>query len=226
MEHSSETDNTLLKNVLQVFTDPTAAFNRIKVIPRYKAALLILMLFAFISSLINYLDGSLASSLFETANEIDSSYTLAEANTQSLRLVLAGVIFTPIALVIAGFIYHVGVMIQSKTGYSKTFTVIVYAQLITSLGLVISLVILKLTGTNIVFNPLMFLNAEDLSPMMNTLLSYLDIFKIWAFYILFTGFRVIHDMTKKEAVITASIPFLLALILNIIIASIISSLSL
>lgn len=206
----------MIHSIINIFTDPQAAFVSIKKKDNLIKVLVIVTILVLAMSVINLADGTAAEAIYLSNSSLDPSYTLGQA--ESLAQLFAGltIIFLPLFLVLSAFIVHIIVMIQGKTGFKKTLTIIVYVHLISILGQLIALLVFKATGTTLQYNAFMFLDAANLHPVMSSLIGILDIFTIWRSIVLFFGFKIIHDMTKKEAAITTVLPLVISFIFMIV----------
>lgn len=209
--------------LLKIFTEPKNTFESIKEKNKILLPFIIIVVISIVAPLLNLMDGTLEAGIIEqlqlSGQEV-TDQTLQIGKISAFVMVILASVLTPF---ISAFIYHLVCMFQSKTGYKKTLTVIVYANLILALQTILVTLIYKVTGTAIMFSPLMFMDYNTLSPILSTLLSFINIFTIWYMTIIYIGLRVMHDMTKKEAWITISIPLILRILLALISTSLVAN---
>lgn len=206
-----------------IFTEPTKTFERLKERPRILIPYILIVLVALLTPLLGLMDGTLETGIIEQLNlakQTVNDESIQIAKFSAFAVVIVAALLIPI---ISAFFYHLFCMFQSKTGYKKTLTIIIYANLIASLQSLIILFIHKISGITIIFSPIMFLDYNSLNVVISTLLSYINVFTIWYTILIFIGMRTIHEMTKKEAWITISIPLVFKILLTLIASSMMSS---
>lgn len=144
----------------------------------------------------------------QVSDELINVFTLLTAG--------AGILAVIAIPFLVALIYHVLAMLQSKTGFKKTLSLYMHVQLIPLLNSVIVYAVQSITGKTIEFSPVMFLAPETTSNVIMILASYLNIFTIWTYVLLYIGFRKTHEMNEKEALITIAIPMILGLVIMLI----------
>lgn len=206
----------MFKNLIGIYTDPTKAFENIKMKTNIIIPLLIIVIVATVGPLVNLFDGTLETLIID---QIQASGQVLDASTIKLGKIMAVVtviIGSFVVPFIAALVYHIMCMVNSKTGYKKTLSVIVYSNLILSLQTVIILTIYKVTGVNIIFSPHMFMSTESATSVLGSIIGHVNLFYIWYLFVLFIGFKVVHEMTKKEALITILVPLSIKIIFSVI----------
>lgn len=221
MENNYELENqeplNLLHRIGAIYTDPKSAFESLREKPKFFGAYIVVILISCISLLWRYFDGSAEKMLIDTLVSTGQPVT-EQIITISKMIALFGGLFVIIVVpFIVAFFYHLMVMINSETGYKKTLTIVSHSSLISGLNSIITILILKITGITIQFSPAMFLDISSVDPIIYTLLSFLNIFIIWQMLVNIIGFKTIHHMPTKNAIITTVVPTLCVLIISVLV---------
>lgn len=197
------------QRLIAIYTEPKKAYESLKENPKFLGAYLITLLISSIAVLWGFFDGSTEKLMID---QLVSSGQPVSDDILSV-MVISGVVVGLLLMVIGPFInaffYHILVMINSETGYKKTLSITTHASLIGALNSLITILILKVSGITIMFSPAMFMDATTTNTVVYTLLSFLNIFVFWQYFVTFVGLKTVHKLKNSGAFITLLIPNLI-----------------
>ena len=208
-ENATVENISTFSKIVKTFTAPTEAF---KVIKTHKNILFVYLIYILASAgmlFLQFADGSMKELIIE---QLVTGGT--EITDQVIQLgLIMGVVFSGLIIAImplvGALIYHVICMLMGKTGFGKTLTVILHAMLIPIAGSIIIYIVKATADIDLLFSPLMFLDVTTMSAIAISLLSLIDVFTIWYMVVLFIGFKIVHELSQKEAIILIAVPFAL-----------------
>jgi LytS/YehU family sensor histidine kinase len=216
-EFIDETEElTFIQKVVGMVSDPKPAFESIKNSPKIMAIYLFTVLFSLIPIVWNYFDGSAKELILEQFKESGQPITEELINVTTIGGVVGGIVAITLLPFLVAFFYHIFAMIQSHTGYKKTLAIYLYSSIVSLIGQWIILIVTKFSDMTIAFSPAMFLDPVSVSPILYAIIASLDLFVFWTMFVMFVGFRSVHDMNKKEATLAVAAPYVLSIIIGIV----------
>ncbi|MDT2047991.1 MULTISPECIES: Yip1 family protein [Bacillaceae] len=198
-------------SVFKFIFSPGAEFDKMKQRPAIVASLILVILLSAAAFALSTITPENLASLQELGLEPDDSMKL-------FSMIGAGIgalIVTPIAMLIGAGILLLIVKIGKGTAkYKHMFSLTAFITFITMLGLLLNTVIAVVagTGTNITsLNGLV--GAEG---AVGGVLASIEIFSIWSLILTAMGLQKVGGLSKKAAIIIASVFFVLSVISQII----------
>lgn len=193
----------IIEKCMMMFYEPSKAFEVIESEKSLKKILLVYYVFNMISSLLVY------HGLNEVLADNEPN---AAAAVKGILYLFTLIVIVVQPLLIALF-YHVVAMILGYSGYLKTLKTYLYSAIISTLGITIARIITIITGDYFSFTPMVFLDSSLRSELPFFYLESLDLFSIWSLIVFGIGLTFVHQMKKKEAMITIIVPVILSFII-------------
>ncbi len=214
---NNETEQlTFMQKVIGIVSDPKLAFDSIKESPKVMGIYLFTVILSIIPLIWSFVDGSSKELIIEQLKATGQPITEELINITTIGGVVGGAVVIALLPFIIAFFYHIVAMIQSHTGYKKTLVIYLYSSIVSIIGQWIILIVTKLTDMTIMFSPAMFLDQTTVSPVLFTILASIDLFSFWTMFVMFVGFKSVHDMNKKEATLAVFAPYVLSIILGVV----------
>lgn len=216
-EMMNEEENlSFLQRVLAIFTEPKRAFDSMKSSPKVLGVYILIVLMLCAPIILGFIDGSMEEQIIANMNQTGTEITSEVIQIAIIVGIVVGIIGIAVGPLLQGLIYHVAAMIQSKPGFKKTLSIVLHASIISSFGNILAFTISRVTGSSFVFSPAMFLDAASVSNLVYYIASTLNIFTIWSIFVMYTGFKSVHEMNKKEAIISSIAPTLIFTVIGFI----------
>lgn len=198
-----------MKSLINVFVDPQKVFEeeRKPWVPLIVSILIALVYFILIQTTLR--QEILAKSLEYISNLPEEQKQRAMAALHSNTRLIAGLItiilMIPIKVLILGFIYNASVPIfGGEITFLKSFTVVAFANFVSSLSAIVKMPIALFTRNPIVRTDLGILFGE-LKGYLPAVLSQVDIFTIWSLLILAIGLEKYGKIKRSNAYLLVAI---------------------
>jgi len=213
------------KGIFQVFTAPTAFFEKLKNNPKVLIPYIVVILFTFIF-------------MYTTADYIVKMQVESEQFQKQLQgqpvtpqimkmikinvMVMGTLVFALYPLVAAALALFVGNFIMgSKAGFKQILSVVLYGAVVYTVGMLILIPLIIAKGSIMVSLSLGVLAAsQGPESILYTTLSKIGLFNIWEIIVAGIGFSVIYGMTRNKGYLLAVCSIGLLSVIQIIITAI------
>lgn len=203
---------SFFRRFVSIFVSPNEVFDEIResMVGWWQPWLMVSVLIVIATWLMVPVQAALMEANPEMAGEAG-----AEAITKVVMIVqvaLAPIMVLIVTLILAAISYVVVTLVSKEATFKKYFTLILFADVVASVGFLASMIILRSRGLDQITSP------EDMKvglslrpllpeagPVLSGLLGSLEFFAVWGFVLIVIGLRRIFGMSLGSA-IAASVP--------------------
>lgn len=225
-----------VKSIADTIFSPSKVFNEINKAPSWLIAYLFISVGTIFIRLLYY---PIITQVFLTSIPSDISSEQAKAIAQSAKsITIFSASLSPLYLILKFLIIAITLwllvqLFTFETEFKKIFSLVVYCEIITFLGSVLTLIILRLRGLNSIKEAAdiqvslgmdIFLGNLDLSIALRTFLSNISIFSVWWIVLLMFGISITCRISRTKSAFIAVFLWLVAAFIQVGVASLIGSL--
>lgn len=218
-EEEEEPRLSFLDRILGIFTSPSAVMADIKRNPKP-----LLLPFAIVFLIVGLglylqLDG-LQSMMIDQLRRQNPDITInAEMlRTLSISSMVGGILGAVMSPIIkAAFAHGLSILFGGSGRFKQTFAVIIYAYMVTVLGVILRSIIIFFTGNAMIsFSPALFFGTPDTTNALYMLASSLDIFNLWYLGVSIIGIKIVHEISTAKAAAVVFIPWVIVILFSVI----------
>lgn len=204
-----EEENQKKPSLLGMITSPSIQFERMKAkTPLAVPLIFMLLIMAVTGALVSYV--SLDNPILKNATEAAGGLKIPVGLTIGMGAI-GSVVGGVIVFLIAAGIYKIFmVLLGNDTSYKKILPLVIFSNIISSLGLLINgLIALAVGGYEPVYTSLAPLFGDNI--MLSSIGKNFDIFTIWYYVVLAMGFQIVAGLSKNKAIMVVVIVFLISI---------------
>ena len=136
----------------------------------------------------------------EQMRQMGKLLTLSALRT---RMIASFIVIFTAKTALRGLLFMVAApLVEANISFENGVLISLYGDVITTLESILRLLIVWLFGVHsVMFSPGAFLSPEQLSTFWGSLLASLNIFSIWAFYVIGIGIAIIGRTSKRKALL-------------------------
>lgn len=211
--------------VVNIILSPTKALKAIKQKPTIWAAMIALPILpllyylicwqAYEVQIIQMLEGQFAGMGMELTRE------MLEMQLNVMKFTAPGgaVIGTYFGLLIPTVIYFaIGKIMKKEGTFKQTFSLMAHCAVISSLLWLMHIILTLTLGESDILAPMTsiasLLPADMHGSIVYGMLSAIEVFSLWYFFVIYLGLHIVLDYSKKAAAITVVITLLMAMLIT------------
>ncbi len=218
-EEEEEAKLSFADRMLGIFTSPSLVMEDIKRNPKPVLLPFVIVFVIVALGLYLQLDGLRAMTIEQLTKQNPNITINAEMlRTLTISTMVGGILGSMLSPIIkAAFAHGLSILFGGAGRFKQTFAVVVYAYLITVLGVILRSIIIFFTGNAMIsFSPALFFGTPDTTSIAYMIASSLDIFNLWYLGVSIIGIKIIHEITTAKAAAVVLIPWVIVILFSVI----------
>lgn len=201
-----------IQRVWKIFVSPGEVFRSIDIKPNFLLPIIIASVFSlgfyliFFSEYKALILQAIEQQMVNSPNPLPEEMIQKTANFTAIATVISAPIMTVIGMLINALYYWLfGLILKAKGSYKKYFSLMANVSLVTMLSIILSGIMVLITGEFNIEKPVTSLASLLPDSMMMTPLYgmalQIEVFNIWRLVLIYMGLKEIGELSHKKALI-------------------------